>query len=626
MPIKRKFRAWFDSWAPACVAVVLLLNPLAPPVRATISMPSAPKGAIGKKDALPPQAAPATARVKAGGTIQIPLRVYGAASQVRYTVRKDPKLGKVLGIRDLDGGIALLIYQETAPMTGDGDMHDHLSFVAQDRNGTSAPEEIDITIVDDAPVLAFPNAVDFGQMAVGATSTRVITVANRGGRIIEGNFGIEPPWSIEPTHFQLKRGQEARFTLSFLAGLAQEYHGTLRYQGFPERETTLHAQVFAPIVIAPRELDLLASGTDADAPRSGTVTVSNRTGKDTTLRIAAGERLRVPREVIVPANGANTVTMRLDEHDLAGFNETVEFRFDGAIERIDVHAAAVLPTGFWLRAEPKAFDFGKVEVGHPRSMRLRVENHSGVDALVTAEAPPPFQVDRSRFQLAGGQGLDLAVSLQPAWPGRISGLLKLHAPNADVVLPLSANVSSRTYVTGTGPSAAEVTTVTLAGGGVNSSAARASQPLRILSGVRAIGTIALNRVTPGTADISWESPAEPKLAATLKYRIEVRRIGLDRTHSILVDWVPVPTVEFTKEADRVHAHIMEIPPGIGVTLRVVSISARGYESEPSTPMQFFVPRKEAIFTVQRLLLALFALIIVGALWLRNQVNVPMRGE
>ena len=107
---------------------------------------------------------------------------------------------------------------------------------------------------------------------------------------------------------------------------------------------------------------------------------------------------------------------------------------------------------------------------------------------------------------------------------------------------------------------------------------------------------------------------------------EVRRIGLDRTHSILVDWVPVPTVEFTKEADRVHAHIMEIPPGIGVTLRVVSISARGYESEPSTPMQFFVPRKEAIFTVQRLLLALFALIIVGALWLRNQVNVPMRGE
>ena len=604
------------------LGTVVVFGPAMPWARADYVVPTAPKERR-KREPLPPQAIPATAKVAPGGIVQIPLKIYGRQGQsVTYATRKDPQLGKVLGIKEVDLAISVLIYQHTAPMTGEGDQHDRLLFVAQDRNGTSAPAEIDIAIVDDPPLLAAPNAVDFGELTLGGTGTRTITVANRGGRVMEGDFSIEGPWTIDPPHFHLARHEEARFQVSLVAASEQEYRGVIRFPGFPH-ETVLHATGFAPVTVTPRELDLIF--TTVGGQRSGNMTLSNRTNVDRAVRITANARLHLPEEIVVPANGTNTVSAALATDDPAGFNEPVEFRTGQAVQSIKVHAGAILPPGAWLRVAPKALDFGAVNTGHPKSLRLRVDNGSDTGADLTATVPPPFEVDRGSFSIEPGKGAELVVTLKPAWPGRLSAVLKVHAADAEVLLPLSAEVTSRIFPGGTISKTPESSAVTVRTNGVNPAAAALLLP-KHWSGIPAVGMIEVDRVKVGTADLSWSPPGNAKVNAALNYRIEVRRLTVDNTGALHVVWIPLPTVKYTKAPDRVRAYLSEIPPGIGVTLRVVSETPRGNESEPSSPVQFFVPAKAVIFTVQRLLLALFTLVLLGALWVRKQLNVPMRRE
>ena len=146
------------------------------------------------------------------------------------------------------------------------------------------------------------------------------------------------------------------------------------------------------------------------------------------------------------------------------------------------------------------------------------------------------------------------------------------------------------------------------------------------SGVPAITTPTLDRITQGAAEISWRPPGPPSIHSRLSYRIDVRALELDTAGVVQVVWVPVKTVEFTPKSDRIQARITGIPEDIGVSLRVTSISPKGYESLPSGTLQFFMPAKPVIFTIQRVLLAFFGFVAVVAFWVRKKMSVILRGE
>jgi len=613
----RRFRT-----APRWVGIFLLLGHFVS-AQADLTLPVVPKHERRGKEPLPPQAISVTARVGPGGTVQIPLRIYGRQGEdVTFSTRLQPQLGSVVEIKAVDLEMSILTYRQTAPMTTGGDLHDRFTFVAQDKNGTSAPADIDVAIVDNPPELAAPNAVDLGNVAVGTTANRTIVVGNRGGTVLEGDFFLEAPWQIQPSHFRLGRHENGEFTISLPADSEQEFRGVLRYPGFPARDTVLHANAFVPVRIAPKALDLMGSGTGA--ARSGTVTLSNDTDEERTVCISGNSRLDFPKEVVVPARSSRAITLSLPPADATGLDEAVEFRTGATLQQVRVHALAIAQPNQpvpELSVEPKALEFGRLEAGRPKALPLHLANNTGAAVAMTIDAPPPFQVDRGSLALDAGKSADLALNIQAAWPGKVSSILKIHVADREITVPLSAEIVSR--VVWKSGSASPLLLPSSSG---SNSAASSQNLVNCVNraGITPVGDLLVDRVSFDTADLSWKPPAILRGTTALTYRLEVRRLTVEPTGAVGSVWTPIPGVEFAKVENRVRAHLAGIPPGIGVTLRVVAVGERGRESDPSGAVQFFTRARPVIVTAQRVLLAVFSLVTLAALWLRHQMNQPLR--
>jgi hypothetical protein len=596
---------------------VFLCLPAATPLHAEIGLPAPPKGEKRRKEPLPPVAVPVTIRIAPRATVKIPLRIYARqGGDLNYLIRKEPQFGKIVRIEPVDLDTWVLTYQQTAAMEGDGDLHDRIVYAAQNRNGTSAPVEIDIQIVDIPPLPAAPERLDFGEVLLGDTVARTITIANHGGGIMEGDFAVDAPWRIEPSHYRLRRGEEARFRVTLTAPAEQEFRGSIRFPGFPQRETVLHATGAAPVSIAPHTVDLLAS--EPGRARTGTLTLTNRTGQERTVRLAADARLHLPSELKIPAYGATPITPTLEPGDTAAIDSLIAIQDGENILNARVQAvAATLPLP-QLQWEPGRLNFGPVEIGQSHTRTVRLRNTGKVAAQCNTELPAPFKIDAESFTLEPGAETTLQITVAPAWPGNLSAALTVHTSGTHLSVPLAAQVLSHVTVTGSGPSASNVVAATLSQPGQAGEESHA----RLLSGIAAIRGIDLDRTTPGTAVLSWKPPLGPASHPSLDYRVEVRRLLTDASGTLKVVWIPLPTVRYEKTPERVTAHLSQIPPGIGVTARIVSITPEGRESEPSSPIQFFVPAKPIIFTWQRLLLTLFAGMGGVALWLQRRS--PMR--
>ena len=456
-------------------------------------------------------------------------------------------------------------------------------------------------------------------MALGGSSVRTISLSNRGGHVIEGDFSVDLPWKVEPEHYHMGRRETAEFRIVFIPNTEQEFRGAIRYPGFP-RETLLRATAYAPLVAMPREVVLMA--VTAGGTRIGSVTLTNRTGSAMAVKISGDPRLHLPQEVTVPAGGFTNVPASLAASDLAAIDTPVEFRSAAAVQTVSLHAGAVTPPATGLRIEPRTLDFGRTEVGRPRELRLRIVNQNNARAEITADVPPPFQVENPSFSIEPGAAFELPVQIRPAWPGRLSAVMRLRGTEIDLRIPLSADMTPRATASGSGAALGGDSRVTVQ---TNGSAILPKLP-KYWSGIPPIGAITIDRLSAGTVDLSWAPPGKATVNDTLKYRIEVRRFGMDPTGTLQVAWIPVTGVDYVKKPDRVKARLDGVPPGIGITMRVVSITPRGSESEPSMPFQFFVPEKPVIFTLQRVLLGFFALLLIGALWIRSQMALPMRNE
>ena len=588
---------------------ILALALFACAARAEIALPAGPKTERTKKQPLAPQAIEATLQVSPGATGQVSLRVTGKRNQtVRYLIRSEPKLGKIVSVQPSEAEVSVLTYQHTAPMVGGGDMHDRIVFAAQDSNGTSAPEEVAITIVDDAPVLVAPDTVDFGEVLLNATASRTITIANRGGRVLEGDFGVEAPWQIEPPHYRLGRGEAERFHVSLAPDFEQEYRGLVRFPG--QGETILHAVARAPVTIAPLSLELAGKGDSKQ--RLGNLTLSNRTAVDQKVQVDADPRLHLPAEIVVPANGTNTVSAMLAADDAEGIDATVEFQNGSVIRKITIHGP---PSGPSLVTDSTALAFGKMEVGRTKLLRFHLENRGGSPANLTAEVPPPFQVEPRSAVVAPGKGADLLVQLDPAWPGMLSANLTVQAADAHLKIPVNAEVVPRSAMPriisqDAGPGAGTGSQL-----GVDSPGQVIQAKPGVYSTIPPIGLIDVTQVTPTTATLCWKPPGNGK--TELKYKLEFRRSLLDPKGVWHIEWLPIPDVEFKLTPEQVTARLIDLPSGYALTVRALSVTPKGQLSQPSAPVQFFIPFKPVIFTVQRVLLVIFGLMSVVALRLRK---------
>ena len=566
-------------------------------------MPTPPKGNKKSKELLrPPHAQPVSTQISPGATVQIPLRIYGKQYQtVHYILRTSPQFGKVLGIQQVDQEAALLTYQHTSRMTQD-DLVETFAFVAQDDNGTSAPEKIEIKIADEPAVLSMPKAVDFGQLIIGVPASRTITIANRGGRTLEGEISVDAPWTISPVHYEIGRHGEATFLVTANPTAEQEYNGRIYFQDRPGIECALHAVAVTPVQIAPSVVDLVMTGS---LQRSGSIALQNRTDTVQTVEIEGGARLKLPSQIPLDPGQTLPLVFLLGADDLAAFDETLSVRVGGMAQPVHVRAAAVPAI---IHTTPAALQFGKLAKG-AKSAILEITNDGGTSADLSAEATPPFQLDAANWTVAPGAKQQVSVTLDAAWTGSAAAKITFHGPDGDHELPLSAEVTPPSpRKAGKQPlGVVDVAPYTEADEGQEG-----TRPATLFT----IGDVKVVRTTPSEAELAWRAPAHTNYIHELQYR----QLELDSKSQMHVLWLPVPQehVTYKQENGVVRAFLTHLPPKMVVTLRVVATDGRLNYSPPTMPVQVALPAKMVIFTWQRLLLAFFVCVLAGALYLNRR--------
>jgi hypothetical protein len=109
---------------------------------------------------------PQNVRVTRGKAVDIPLRTFGRHSeQLRYVIKSLPAHGRLSEPRVVDREASIVTYQ---PPVDFAVKNDRFLFSVKTSVGVSAPVEVNIAIVDEAPVLSIPAALDFGSIPAGA--------------------------------------------------------------------------------------------------------------------------------------------------------------------------------------------------------------------------------------------------------------------------------------------------------------------------------------------------------------------------------------------------------------------------------------------------------------------------
>ena len=539
----------------------------------------------------PPEPVPVNVRVKRGGVVEIPLRVFGIPNQpVTYRLRALPGLGRLSELKMVGRGLGVLTYQHSGAKTQESDQ---FLYAAQTAKGVSGSVRVNITIVDDPPNLSAPEELDLDTVMIGSTATRKITIENRGGGVMNGTIAIDEPWKIDgKATYSLRSGEKQTFGLTFAPQVEQTFHGLIRYSSDPRHTTALRAVAEAAVSVMPRLLELTPA---RETIRAGILRIANRTSEEQPLRLHAGNRLSVPEQVSVPPNGEISVLIETAPGQVDQIAEEVQVDSPSFATRIAVQVPAAGPI---IRANPVSLSFGKIDADRPTTATLQVANFGGTQAHVRVAAPAPFVIASadSAFWLNAGATKDVTVSLLSVDAGRIEATLQIKTSGAELDIPVEVEVAGR-------PVADRASSRRDAGvkAGSLQTAAPSLRPSQIEN-------VRIGRVTSTTCEIAWHVTAK----AQPQYQFE-RLV----TAGNGFDWTPIANVviktagspqDFGKNlamhgvadpdaaspepseavtiAPAITALIKNLSPNTAYKVRIVTIDPKDAANRSSVPVEF----------------------------------------
>src|SRR5579862_2467056 len=241
----RMFRCWRVVQMVRRLLAFALLFFIIAPGRAEISLPPSRL----------PQPVPITVDVRRGESVTITFRIYGKRTEdVRFKIRSQPQLGKLSGVTPTGRDTATIVYRNSGDVTH---LHDSFTYAAQTSDGVSGPAEVTINVLEDPPILAIPDEINFGNVLAGGTSQREFTVENRGGGLVEGNIEADLPWRIDGNNaYRLGHGESQSFTVTLATQEGRALRGEIRYSSHADRVTTLKAASTLPFTVAQKDLEL----------------------------------------------------------------------------------------------------------------------------------------------------------------------------------------------------------------------------------------------------------------------------------------------------------------------------------------------------------------------------------
>ncbi|MHA3771157.1 choice-of-anchor D domain-containing protein [Verrucomicrobiota bacterium sgz303538] len=562
----------------------------------------------------PPQAVEQSIKVRRGEKLTIPLKIYGSQREaLRFLIRKEPANGKLSEPQPRDRESAIVTYEPTNDLSI---KQDQFSYAVQSSAGVSAAADVVITIVDDPPVLVFPDTINFAAILAGKSGTQEIEISNTGGGMAEGELKADAPWNIEgSSNYRLGAGEKRTVKLVFAPTAPGPFRGELHFSSDRTRTIALRGEAQAAIAADPSSIELQPQA--GETVRSGVIELVNGTSEPQTVTFSENTHLRAPKTVELPANGRVTVTVQTAPGYVAALAEELVGDGAGIQVRIPVKGKAVGPV---LRRIGEQIGFGTVTPGSGGAAVVEVQNEGGAEGYWRWESIAPFTPAEQGFKLAAGEKKALTVHLDPAASGQFRAVLKLIGEQQTVEIPAEATVVAQSRAPSV-PTHHSVPRSSSSSVRQVSTKPAPRQPSREEREPGTTGTpilpVTIRRVESTRAEVSW--PAD---RVNGNFRVEVRTVGLDRERKLKVTWSEMPSVQLHTENKQVIGEINGLAPGKLYAFRIVNTPAGADTGTPVGMVQLTTPPKEPFFriTTLRVLLLLLAGCLGAIVWHRFRAH------
>jgi hypothetical protein len=389
----------------------------------------------------------ATVRVLRGRPTEIVLEATAALRQpVEFRLGDLPRAGSLSPLRPAADSSerAVVIYTaspESATRT------DSFTFRVKHRSTpTSGSATVRIEISDPRADLAVPAQIDFGEVLVGETAVRPLSIVNRGNGPYAGRLDLAPPWRlIQPTpDIELAPGERTEVRLSFSPLRPGSESFVLNYFGQPSLKTTLVGLAGSPVTVEPALVQMAWRA--ADHTRRGEVTLFNRTNGPALCELATSPRVQLSHPSASLAAGASQqVELILPPNDSSELQAPLSVT--AATTRLEVPVTAP-PAPAWLRVREaqKLEKSGSVYLVSPKAegATLVVENAGGMAAPLRVRAPPGFALPGFEDGRELGPGDIRRLLIEPMRPNQpiTEGMLLCQLEESRLSIPLRTVSSS----------------------------------------------------------------------------------------------------------------------------------------------------------------------------------------
>ena len=549
----------------------------------------------------PPQPMEQKVTVKRGGSVDVPLKIYGTRAQtLSWIIKQLPVRGKLSAIRATGAESALVTYRPPADL---GVVSDRFTFSVRSNEGVSAPVEVTIAITDDAPQIVGPGELNFEPLLVGASRVKTLEFSNGGGGFAEGSFEVGAPWKVEGLRdYKLAPGEKRAVKIVFVPERSGKFESQMKFTSQADVSVILRGVAEEALVVAPTDLVLTHDG--GSPLRAGSIEIRNNTDNALEMEISAGPRLILKKSLSLAAHGMATVALKTAETDVAALEDTLEFSSGALAVRLPV-AAKALPALVRARTENVVFQKGTANAKE----RVLFENRGGVEASVVLSVGAPFAVDESRFVLAPGSEKEIAISLKAESVAGSQAILKVDVDGGGFEIPVVAGGRAQTESAPAVPPVAKASAVR-----VDREESEVSEPA---AGSVEVPQMVVDSITGNSATVRWKG-AWPNGAELRSFQ---RLLSLDDEGELVVTFQEYPACKFSWEDGVNVARFENLQQDQEYFFRIDQVSTSASKTVLLTQFNTLAPpARGSFFSVRRVLIA-FALFLGGiSTWSRIRMR------
>lgn len=572
------------------VACFFLLSRLAPVTMAAPKVVASPA---------PPQPMEQKVTVKRGGSVEIPLKIYGTRAQtLGWIIKQPPQHGKLSAVKATGAESAVVTYRPPADVRLGAD---RFTFSVRSSEGVSAPVEVTIGITDEPPQISTAGDLNFGTLLAGTKAIRTLEISNRGGGFAEGMIEVDPPWKLEGARaYKLAAGERRELKITFAPERAGKFSGEVKFTSQADAAVTLSGVAEDGLAVVPGELVL-----EQDAGRSlraAAFEIRNHTDAALEVAVAASPRLLVKRSVQVAAQAAVVLTVQTAEADVEVLDETVVLSAGGFMVRLPVRARALTAL---VRARPESVVF---QNGAKTDERVILANHGGMPAKVTLGIGAPFSVEERGFVLASGAEKEVVISLAAVAGGGAQGVLQVGFDGGGFEIPVEAAGSALPVI------APALRRLRPTAPGRARTEDEVAAPVAPGSGVYAAK---VDSVSASSATFRWQGA----LAEGAEFRCFQQVLTTDEEGELVSAFREYTAWKLARAGEANSATVENLEPGKAYLFRIDEVSATRANpvafAQIRTPMP---PVRESFFSLVGVLTGLAIVAACVSIWQRKRAR------